>query len=94
MKSRKIVDNSQFHNLAISCVVLLAGCGSAPLAPQRVAVPVFVPCVTSAPQPPVYEFDKLPSTATNGEMVLALARDWSLGRKYEVELEAVISRCI
>ena len=26
-------------------VLVLAGCGSAPLAPQRVEVPVFTPCV-------------------------------------------------
>ena len=75
-------------------LLLLAGCGSAPLAPQRVEVPVFTPCVKTVPQRPFYEFDKLPSTATDGEIVLALARDWPRGRKYEVELEAVIAGCI
>ncbi|MGK5032500.1 hypothetical protein [Janthinobacterium sp. MDT1-19] len=75
-------------------VLLLTGCGSAPLAPQRVEVPVFTPCVKVVPQRPAYEFDQLTPAATDGEIVLALARDWPLGRKYEVELEAVIAGCI
>ena len=74
-------------------LLLLASCGSAPLAPQRVEVPVFTPCVKSVPQRPFYEFDKLPSTAADGEIVLALARDWTRGRKYEDELMVIIAGC-
>lgn len=72
---------------------LLAGCGSAPPVPQRVEVPVFTPCVKVVPQRPAYEFDQLAPAATDGEIVLALARDWPRGRKYEAELEAVIAGC-
>ena len=93
MKTRKTFDNSQFRNLAISYVVLLAGCASAPPAPVRVEVPVFTPCVKSVPQRPAYEFDQLAPAATDGEIVLALARDWPRGRKYEGELEAVVAGC-
>ena len=74
-------------------VLLLAGCGSAPLAPQRVEIPVFTPCVKSVPQQPAYEFDQLAPAATDGEIVLALARDWLRGREYEGELEAVVAGC-
>ncbi|TDY35077.1 hypothetical protein [Janthinobacterium sp. 75] len=76
-------------------VLLLAGCASAPPAPapQLVEVPVFAPCVKSVPQRPAYEFDQLEPSATDGEIVLALARDWPRGRKYEVELEAAIVGC-
>ena len=74
-------------------VLALAGCGSAPQAPQRVEVPVFTSCVQTVPQRPTYEFDKLPSVATDGEIILALARDWPRGRKYEVELEVIIAGC-
>ena len=74
-------------------VLVLAGCGSAPLAPQRVEVPVFTPCVKGMPQHPVYEFDKLLATATDGEIILALARDWSRGRTYEGALDAIIAGC-
>ena len=73
--------------------LVLAGCGSAPPALQRVEVPVFTPCVKEVPQRPAYEFDQLTPAAADGEIVLALARDWPRGRKYEGELEAVIAGC-
>lgn len=74
-------------------LLLLVGCGSAPLAPQRVEFPVVTPCVKAVPQRPTYEFDTLPSTAMDGEVILALARDWPRGRKYEGQLEAVVAGC-
>ncbi len=81
-------------HLAVFFVMLaLVGCTTAPLAPVRVEVPVMVPCIGEVPQRPAYEFDKLPSTATDGEIILALARDWVRGRNYEGELEAVIAGC-
>lgn len=72
---------------------LLAGCGTAPPT-QTVYVPVHTPCVKDEPMAPVYEFDKLPLDAPDGEKVLALARDWLRGRKYEGELEAALASCI
>ena len=94
MKTRKTCDISNFRKLALLYVMLLAGCGSVPLAPQLVEIPVFTPCVKSMPQRPVYEFDQLTPAATDGEIVLALARDWQRGRKYESELEAIIEGCL
>lgn len=73
--------------------LLLAGCASAPPATQTVYVPVHTPCVKDAPVTPVYEFDKLPLDATNGEKILALARDWLRGRKYEGALEGALAGC-
>ncbi|WP_426076530.1 hypothetical protein [Janthinobacterium sp. PSPC3-1] len=93
MKTRKTFDKSQFRNFAISCAVLLTGCASAPPAPLRVEIPVFTPCVKVQIPRPTYEFDKLPPTATDGEIILALARDWLLGRGYEGELKATIEGC-
>ncbi len=75
-------------------VLVLAGCGSAPLAPQRVEVPVFTPCVKAVPQRPAYEFDQLAPAATDGEIVLALARDWTRGRVYEGKIKAILDGCI
>lgn len=76
--------------------VLLIGCAGAP-APmtQRVEVPIQVPCVAAdaLPVKPVYQFDKLPATASDGEKVIALASDWPAGRKYEGRLEAIIVGC-
>lgn len=74
-------------------VLVLTGCGSAPLALQRVEVPIFIPCVKEVPQRPVYEFDQLAPAATDGEIILALAKDWPRGRKYESEIEAVVAGC-
>ena len=83
--SREICDLPKLASLAAA--VLLTGCASAPPAPLRVEVPVIVPCVGKVPLRPAYEFDQLPATATDGEIILALARDWARGRKYERELE-------
>lgn len=54
---------------------------------------MHTPCVKDKPVAPAYEFDKLPLDAHAGEKVLALARDWPRGRKYEMELEAVVAGC-
>ena len=59
-------------------VLVLAGCGSAPLALQRVEVPVFTSCVKVVPKRPAYEFDHLAPAATDGEIVLALAQPASI----------------
>lgn len=77
----------------IISILLLAGCASTPPTPVRVEIPVFTPCVKVQIAPPQYEFDKLPATATDGEIILALARDWLRGRKYESQLEATIAGC-
>ena len=74
-------------------VLMLAGCASPPPDPVRVEIPVFTPCVKVVPQRPAYEFDQLAPAATDGEIVLALARDWLRGRTYEAQLEAVVAGC-
>ena len=88
--------NSQLSRIALQLilVILLASCASAPPAPVRVEIPVFTPCVEVVPQRPAYEFDQLRPSASDGELVLALARDWPRGRKYEGELEAIIEGCL
>lgn len=78
----------------ILVVTLLAGCAARPPATQIVEVPVYRPCVKDVPPTPVYEFDKLPLDAPAGAKVLALARDWLTGRKYEGKLEAALSGCL
>lgn len=75
-------------------MLFLAGCGTAPPSTQTVYVPVHTPCVINAPVRPVYEFDKLQLDAPAGEKVVALARDWPVGRKYEGLLEAALAGCV
>jgi len=93
MKTQEI---SIIRIFAIWCAVLMTGCASTP-APttQRVDVPIPVPCimVDEVPVKPVYKFDKLPATASDGEKVIALAVDWPVGRKYEGQLEGIIAGC-
>jgi hypothetical protein len=81
---------------AILMMVVLAGCASAPPATQTVEVPVRVECVKEkdVPAAPLYEFDRLPPAAADGEKILALARDWPRGRKYESQLRAAIEGCL
>ena len=75
-------------------VLFLAGCGTAPSPTLTVYVPVHTSCVKGVPPAPEYEFDKLPLDASAGEKILALARDWPRGRRYEGELVAVLAGCI
>ncbi|KQN77844.1 hypothetical protein ASF04_23995 [Duganella sp. Leaf61] len=83
-----------YRNFAsLSFTALLAGCGTAPPATQTVYVPVHTPCLKDVPVAPVYEFDKLPKDAPSGAKVLALARDWTVGRKYEGLVEAAMAGC-
>ncbi|NYE62178.1 hypothetical protein FHW58_003393 [Duganella sp. 1224] len=89
---REIVNLTRLAGLSAAC--MLASCASAPApATQTVQVPVAVPCVKAAPARPAFEFDQLPATASDGDKVLALVRDWARYRKYTGELEAVIAGC-
>ncbi len=75
-------------------MILLAGCAAAPRATQEVKIPVAVPCVKAAPARPAFESLALPAGASDGEKVLALARDTLLHFKYEGQLEAALSGCL
>jgi hypothetical protein len=76
---------------ALTC--MLAGCATKP-ATVEVKVPVYVPCVTAAPPRPAFEFPVLPGDASDGEKVLAMARDTLRHFKYEAQLEAVVAGCL
>lgn len=74
-------------------ILLLAGCATKPAAVE-VKIPVYVPCLKAAPARPVFAFPILPADASEGEKVLALARDTLLHFKYEGQLEAVVAGCL
>lgn len=78
---------------SILIAVMLAGCGTAPVATQQVDVPVVSKCVNQTPAKPDYEVPKLPKTATAGEKIAAIARDLLRSKPYEAQLEAVIEGC-
>lgn len=73
--------------------VLATGCASRP-ATLEVKVPVYVSCVTERPVRPTFASLALSGDASEGEKVLALARDTLLHFKYEGQLEAALAGCI
>ena len=73
-------------------ILLLAGCATKP-ATVEVKVPVYVPCAKVVPRP-AFAFPALSAETSEGEKVLALARDTLLHFKYEAQLEAVIAGCV
>lgn len=72
---------------------LLLGCATKPVT-QEVKVPVYVPCVLAIPIKPIFEAKTLGPGASDGEKVLALARDTPLHFKYEGLLEAALAGCL
>ena len=71
---------------------LLAGCATRP-ATVEVKVPVYVACAKPVPRP-AFEFPALPDNASDGEKVLAMARDTLVHFKYEGQLEAALVGCL
>lgn len=80
------------HYGMLAFLMILAGCATAP-ATVEVKVPVYVPCAKAVPRP-AFEFPALPGDASEGEKVLAMARDTLLHFKYEGQLEAVVAGCV
>ncbi|NML61847.1 hypothetical protein HHL21_12325 [Massilia sp. RP-1-19] len=73
--------------------LLLAGCATKPVT-QEVKIPVYVPCVSAMPVKPTFEVLMLGSGASDGEKVLAIARDTPLHFRYEGMLEAALAGCL
>lgn len=78
----------------LSVSSLGAGCATTAPPTQRIDVPVYVPCVKKQVEKPEFEFDKLSVGSGDGQKILALARDWVRGRKYEADLRAALGGCI
>ncbi|NHZ78456.1 hypothetical protein F2P44_04030 [Massilia sp. CCM 8695] len=79
--------------LLLAALPLLTACGSAPVV-QEVKVPVYRSCVAAAPARPTFATRILALDASDGEKVLAIARDIPLHLKYEAALEAVVAGCL
>ncbi|ATQ78836.1 hypothetical protein CR152_11620 [Massilia violaceinigra] len=74
--------------------LVVTGCQTPQPAATVVKVPVMVKCVSAAPARPTFAIQKLLPDASDGEKVLALARDVPVHLKYEDQLEAVIAGCL
>ncbi|CUI09415.1 hypothetical protein BN2497_13607 [Janthinobacterium sp. CG23_2] len=83
------------HFLHIALILQLTiGCAVAPPVTQEIKVPVYRPCIAGVPERPAFATRTLAPDASDGEKVLALARDLPLHLKYEAQLEAVIAGCL
>lgn len=76
--------------VAIVAAMALAGCSTAP---QRVLVPVSVPCKVDAPKPPVWATGSLRAESGIWEQVKALLAERQQRIGYEKQLEAAIAAC-
>lgn len=73
-------------------ILAAAGCAAPPVV-QEVKIPVYTPCVKAVPARPAFAALALPAGASDGEKVLALARDTVVHFKYEGLLEAIVAGC-
>ena len=78
----------------ILVAALLAGCATKAPAALEVKVPVYVKCVATVPARPEFATRGLAVDASDGEKVLAIARDLPVHLKYAAQLEAVIAGCL
>lgn len=77
--------------LAVLALVVLTGCG--PRIPERVLVPVEVPCKVDVPAKPVWATKALPADADIFDQVRALLAERRQRQGYERLLEAAITSC-
>jgi hypothetical protein len=68
----------------------LAGCQTLP---QRVEVPVSVPCRVQLPQHPAWATEALPQGASLWDMAKAALAELDQRRGYEAQLEAAAKAC-
>lgn len=83
----------KFGAPALFACACIAGCATRTPTTQEVKIPVYTSCVKAVPAKPDFEGPKVAPDASNGEKVLAIARDTPRHFKYEGELEAVIEGC-
>ena len=84
---------------ALLLVLLLAGCGTAPI-PQpdivrtvEVRVPVGIPCKVVLPPVPLWELDRISPDAPLFELVRAAVIELKQRQQYEALLRAVAESC-
>jgi hypothetical protein len=72
----------------------LAGCtATMPKLPERVEIPVAIPCPVEVPAVPLYQFGNLKPTDTIWTKVQVLLSDRQLAIAYEQELNVALASC-
>lgn len=75
---------------ALLIVLLLAGCQTTP---ERVLVPVPVPCRVELPAEPAWATDGLPSSAPLWDLARSLLAERQQRIGYEAQLRAALESC-
>ena len=78
----------------LCAAVLLAGCNAIPPLPDKVLVPVTVPCVDKLPGRPAFVTDAELSVLDDYRLVLSLRSDQLALRGHLLVLEAVLAACV
>jgi hypothetical protein len=73
--------------------LMLTGCVSSAPITQRVDVPVAVACVKRDQIPERPQYEPYDSSAADGDVLLAVSRNWFKSRPYEAKLEAIANGC-
>lgn len=88
---------TRFYVLAVAVLLLLAGCATAErriqVQTQEVKVPVKVPCVSSAPVKPVYQYGNGAWPGLSPALELAVA-DLEAAKQYGRDWEAAAAGCL
>ncbi|UOD30691.1 hypothetical protein INH39_02795 [Massilia violaceinigra] len=79
--------------LLLAPLLLMGACAGTPPVVQEAKVPVYMPCVKSTLARPAFAVSALTPDASDGEKILAIARDVPVHLKYEAALEAIIAGC-
>jgi hypothetical protein len=75
-------------------ILALTGCvATSPKLPERVEIPVAIPCPAEIPPVPLYQFDNLKPTDTIWTKVQVLLSDRQLAIAYEQELNVALASC-
>lgn len=80
--------------IIIAALLTLTGCpGTIPKLPERVEIPVAIPCPVAIPPAPMYQFGNLKPTDTIWTKVQVLLSDRQLSIAYEQELNVALASC-
>jgi len=75
-------------------ILLLAGCSGLPTVPEKVMIPVAVPCIDRVPERPAFLTDAELAALDDYRLVLGLRTDQLTLRGHVAVLEAVLQACV
>jgi hypothetical protein len=83
-----------YKNIHVLFAVTLIGCAEQVRLPDRIEIPISVPCLDKVPERPSLASDAEILKQTDYAVVLSLWLDRRLRQDYEAVLEAALSGCV